>query len=78
MLNLANVQLQTIAMCCMMCTQYTINNNRLVTDDWCRIKGFDSIYALGDCGVIDKRPLPQTAQVSIALYYTTVTVTRLT
>eukprot|EP00611_Tribonema_gayanum_P012184 TRINITY_DN22835_c0_g1_i1.p1 TRINITY_DN22835_c0_g1~~TRINITY_DN22835_c0_g1_i1.p1 ORF type:complete len:594 (+),score=175.20 TRINITY_DN22835_c0_g1_i1:66-1847(+) len=37
---------------------------RLVTDDWLRVKGAKGVYAIGDCGVVDQRPLPQTAQVA--------------
>lgn len=37
---------------------------RLVTDDWLRVLGAPSVFALGDCAVVDQKPLPQTAQVS--------------
>jgi NADH dehydrogenase FAD-containing subunit len=37
---------------------------RLVVDDWLRVKGSARVFALGDCGVVDGRPLPQTAQVA--------------
>lgn len=36
---------------------------RLVTDDWLRVLGAPSVFALGDCAVVDDKPLPQTAQV---------------
>ncbi|CAM9533373.1 unnamed protein product [Scytosiphon promiscuus] len=37
---------------------------RLVTDDWLRVLGAPSVFALGDCAVINDKPLPQTAQVA--------------
>eukprot|EP00904_Undaria_pinnatifida_P011571 jgi/Undpi1/7544/HiC_scaffold_22.g10017.m1 len=37
---------------------------RLVTDDWLRVLGAPSVFALGDCAVVDDKPLPQTAQVA--------------
>ncbi|CAM9788443.1 unnamed protein product [Ectocarpus sp. 6 AP-2014] len=37
---------------------------RLVTDDWLRLLGAPSVFALGDCAVINDKPLPQTAQVA--------------
>ena len=36
---------------------------RLVVDDWCRLKGTDGIFSIGDCSVIDEKPLPPNAQV---------------
>ncbi|CAN0278685.1 unnamed protein product, partial [Ectocarpus fasciculatus] len=35
---------------------------RLVTDDWLRLLGAPSVFALGDCAVVNDKPLPQTAQ----------------
>eukprot|EP00752_Nemacystus_decipiens_P007861 g7023.t1 len=37
---------------------------RLVTDDWLRVLGAPSVFALGDCSVVEDKPLPQTAQVA--------------
>ncbi|CAM9427994.1 unnamed protein product [Chrysoparadoxa australica] len=37
---------------------------RIVVDDWLRVKGAENVFALGDCAVVDKKPLPQTAQVA--------------
>lgn len=42
----------------------TFNRGRLVTDDWLRVLGAPSVFALGDCAVVDDKPLPQTAQVN--------------
>lgn len=41
----------------------TTARGRLVTDDWLRLLGAPSVFALGDCAVINDKPLPQTAQV---------------
>lgn len=38
------------------------SRGRLVTDDWLRVLGAPSVFALGDCSVIEDKPLPQTAQ----------------
>lgn len=35
---------------------------RLITDEWMRVKGANSILAIGDCCVIDDKPLPANAQ----------------
>lgn len=35
---------------------------RLVTDEWMRVKGADGILSIGDCCVIDNKPLPANAQ----------------
>ncbi|CAN0315688.1 unnamed protein product, partial [Hapterophycus canaliculatus] len=42
----------------------TLPRGRLVTDDWLRVLGAPSVFALGDCAVISDKPLPQTAQVA--------------
>lgn len=39
------------------------NRGRLVTDDWLRVLGAPSVFGLGDCAIVDDKPLPQTAQV---------------
>jgi NADH:ubiquinone reductase (non-electrogenic) len=38
--------------------------HRFQVDDYFRVKGFDTIYAIGDCAVLEKSPLPATAQVA--------------
>ncbi len=35
---------------------------RLVTDEWMRVKGVEGVLAIGDCCVIDEKPLPANAQ----------------
>ncbi|GAB5034123.1 nadh dehydrogenase [Nannochloropsis oceanica] len=35
---------------------------RLVTDEWMRVKGVDGVFSIGDCCVIDDKPLPANAQ----------------
>ncbi|CAM9508288.1 unnamed protein product, partial [Discosporangium mesarthrocarpum] len=35
---------------------------RLVTDDWLRVVGAPGVFSLGDCAVVEDKPLPQTAQ----------------
>jgi NADH dehydrogenase FAD-containing subunit len=42
---------------------------RLVTDEWMRVKGAPSVLAIGDCCVIDERPLPANAQVCTACVF---------
>jgi NADH:ubiquinone reductase (non-electrogenic) len=37
---------------------------RFITDSFFRVKGFENIYALGDCAVIEGTPLPATSQVA--------------
>lgn len=37
---------------------------RILVDEHFRVKGYDTIYALGDCSVIDGAPLPATSQVA--------------
>ena len=38
---------------------------RLVTDEWMRVKGAPGVLAIGDCCVIDDKPLPANAQVRV-------------
>ncbi|RPI17377.1 MAG: hypothetical protein EHM58_09485 [Ignavibacteriae bacterium] len=40
------------------------NKNRFITDKFLRVKGFDNIYALGDCAETENDPRPKTAQVA--------------
>lgn len=37
---------------------------RFITDDYFRVKGYDDMYATGDCGVIEHGELPATSQVA--------------
>lgn len=41
-----------------------------MTDDWLRVIGAPSVFALGDCSVIEDKPLPQTAQVGFVFAWT--------
>jgi len=41
---------------------------RIVVDEWCRVKGADNVFAIGDCCVIDQKPLPPNAQVYIEYF----------
>lgn len=38
--------------------------SRLITDEYCRIKDSDGVYAIGDCATIEGKTLPATAQVA--------------
>lgn len=40
------------------------NRSRIIIDDFFHVKGFDNIYALGDCTIIESNPLPATSQVA--------------
>ncbi len=40
------------------------NRSRLIIDTFFRVRGFDNIYALGDCTIIESNPLPATSQVA--------------
>lgn len=40
------------------------SRSRILTDAYFRVEGYDSLYAIGDCGVIRDLPLPATAQVA--------------
>lgn len=40
------------------------NRSRILIDNLFRVKGFENIYALGDCTVIEENPLPATSQVA--------------
>lgn len=42
---------------------------RLVTDDWLRVLGAPSVFGLGDCAIVDDKPLPQTAQVNDGMHW---------
>lgn len=37
---------------------------RIITDDWLRVKGAETIFSLGDCSAMESGPLPATAQVA--------------
>jgi NADH:ubiquinone reductase (non-electrogenic) len=38
--------------------------NKIITDDYLRVKGYDNIYAFGDCIETEGKPRPVTAQVA--------------
>ncbi|MBI4534811.1 MAG: FAD-dependent oxidoreductase [Ignavibacteriae bacterium] len=38
--------------------------SRIIVDKYFRVKGLESIYALGDCSVVEGAPLPATSQVA--------------
>lgn len=40
------------------------NRGRFLVDGYFRVKGFEEIYALGDCAVVEGGPLPATSQVA--------------
>lgn len=40
------------------------NRNKIITDDFLRVKGYDEIYAFGDCIETEGSPRPVTAQVA--------------
>ena len=40
------------------------DRSRILTDDYFRVKGFEHIYALGDCSIIEANALPATSQVA--------------
>ena len=40
------------------------NQSRIIIDKFFRVKGYENIYALGDCSVIQESPLPATSQVA--------------
>ncbi len=40
------------------------NHSRILIDNFFRVKGFDTVYALGDCSVVEGNPLPATSQVA--------------
>lgn len=40
------------------------NRSRVVIDEFFRVKGFENVYALGDCAVVENNPLPATSQVA--------------
>jgi NADH:ubiquinone reductase (non-electrogenic) len=37
---------------------------KIPVDDFLRVKGFDDIFAMGDCAVVESKPLAATAQVA--------------
>lgn len=39
-------------------------SRKLLVDDSLKVKGFDNVYAMGDCSMIESRPLAATAQVA--------------
>ncbi len=39
-------------------------SRRIIIDNYFRVKGFENIYALGDCSIIEQQPLPATSQVA--------------
>jgi NADH:ubiquinone reductase (non-electrogenic) len=41
-----------------------LDHGRLIVNDHLQLKGFDDVYALGDCAMIEGKPLPATAQVA--------------
>ncbi|CAD7971721.1 unnamed protein product [Amoebophrya sp. A25] len=43
--------------------------SQLLTDGSCKVKGEDSIYAIGDCAAIEGYSLPQTAQIAAQQAY---------
>lgn len=47
-------------------------SGRIVVDKFLRVKGFDNVFALGDCALMLERknsePLPPTAQIAIKEY----------
>ena len=40
------------------------SKSRLIVDDWFRVKGYENVYALGDCSVVESGELPATSQVA--------------
>jgi len=38
--------------------------SRIIVDEFFRVKGFDDLYSLGDCSVVEASPLPATSQVA--------------
>jgi NADH:ubiquinone reductase (non-electrogenic) len=40
------------------------NRARIIIDNFFRVKGFEAIYALGDCTIIEGNPIPATSQVA--------------
>jgi NADH:ubiquinone reductase (non-electrogenic) len=38
--------------------------SRIIVDEFFRVKGYENIYSLGDCSVIEQSPLPATSQVA--------------
>lgn len=40
------------------------DRSRILTDEYFRVKGYENIYAIGDCAAIESNPLPATSQVA--------------
>ncbi|HPS64055.1 MAG TPA: FAD-dependent oxidoreductase [Ignavibacteria bacterium] len=40
------------------------NNGKIITDKYLNVKGYENIYAIGDCSAIENYALPATAQVA--------------
>lgn len=40
------------------------SRSRILIDEFFRVHGFDNIYAMGDCAVVESKPLPATSQVA--------------
>ncbi len=40
------------------------DRSRILTDEYFRVKGYENIYAIGDCTAIESNPLPATSQVA--------------
>jgi NADH:ubiquinone reductase (non-electrogenic) len=38
--------------------------SRIIVDEYFHVKGFEDIYALGDCSLVERSPLPATSQVA--------------
>lgn len=38
---------------------------RIIVDEYFRVKGYDTVYALGDCALVETRPLPALAQAAM-------------
>jgi NADH:ubiquinone reductase (non-electrogenic) len=40
------------------------NRSRIIIDEFFHVKGFENLYALGDCTIVEGNPLPATSQVA--------------
>ncbi len=40
------------------------DRSRILTDEYFRVRGYENIYAIGDCAAIESNPLPATSQVA--------------
>lgn len=43
----------------------TGRGRRIVIDEYCRVQGYENIFAIGDMAINNQKPLPQVAQVAI-------------